>query len=116
MALLDRLHRFDSPKAEASNAAKKKERKSDKGDRSAETTEKEVLNRHQDLKFRVHNRLFDLLDLAKLTKLSEERIREDIAVATRRVPRGAGAARRGDAARGVGAGADRAAAPGPHDL
>jgi pilus assembly protein CpaF len=85
MALLDRLHRFDSPKAEAANAAKKKERKSDKGDRSLETTEKEVLNRHQDLKFRVHNRLFDLLDLAKLTKLSEERIREDIAVATRRV-------------------------------
>ena len=43
------------------------------------------LNAHQELKFRVHNRLFELLDLAKLQKVSEDRIREDIAVATRRV-------------------------------
>jgi pilus assembly protein CpaF len=42
-------------------------------------------NAHQELKFRVHNRLFELLDLAKLQKVSEERIREDISVATRRV-------------------------------
>jgi pilus assembly protein CpaF len=40
---------------------------------------------HQDLKFRVHNRLFELLDLAKLAKVSEDRIREDISVATCRI-------------------------------
>ena len=40
---------------------------------------------HQELKFLVHNRLFELLDLAKLSKVSEDRIREDISVATCRV-------------------------------
>jgi pilus assembly protein CpaF len=40
---------------------------------------------HQELKFRVHNRLFELLDLAKLAKVSEDRIREDISVATCRI-------------------------------
>jgi len=86
MALLDRLTRFDSPKAEAAKAKKSKEQAPKKGDRSAElASEKEIVSRRQELKFRVHNRLFDLLDLAKLTKLSDERIREDIAVATRRV-------------------------------
>jgi pilus assembly protein CpaF len=33
----------------------------------------------------VHNRLFELLDLSRVGKLSEERMREDVAVATRRV-------------------------------
>jgi pilus assembly protein CpaF len=39
---------------------------------------------HHELKSRVHNRLFDLIDLSRLGKVSEERVREDIAVATRR--------------------------------
>jgi pilus assembly protein CpaF len=85
MALLDRLHRFEAPKTEAAAKSGDKaptEKAAESGDGKIE---KDVTNRHQELKFQVHNRLFDLLDLAKLTKLSEERIRADIAVATRRV-------------------------------
>jgi pilus assembly protein CpaF len=40
---------------------------------------------YQDLKSQVHNRLFELLDLSRLGKVSEERVREDVAVATKRV-------------------------------
>jgi len=39
----------------------------------------------QDLKFRVHNELFEMLDLAKLADVSEERARQDVALATRRI-------------------------------
>ena len=69
MALLSRLQR---------DSARNHEETSEAGDQNRG-------NAHQELKFRVHNRLFELLDLAKLQKVSEERIREDIAVATRRV-------------------------------
>jgi pilus assembly protein CpaF len=96
MALLDRLHRFEAPKpdpaetggekASAEKAIESGERKSvERRIGESGKIEKDVTSRHQELKFQVHNRLFDLLDLAKLTKLSEERIRADIAVATRRV-------------------------------
>ena len=37
---------------------------------------------YQDLKSRVHNKLFDHLDLSQMNKMSEERVAEDIAVAT----------------------------------
>ena len=70
MALLSRL--------------KQNPRKAAEGDDAAPTGEIRGSS-NQELKFRVHNRLFELLDLAKLSKVSEERIREDIAVATRRV-------------------------------
>jgi pilus assembly protein CpaF len=40
---------------------------------------------YQELKSRVHNRLFELIDLVKLSQVSEERVREDIAIATRRI-------------------------------
>ena len=70
MALLDRLHRFDNTVADIA---------------ASPGPVQEVANQHQELKFRVHNQLFELLDLAKLTKLSDERIRDDIAVATRRI-------------------------------
>jgi pilus assembly protein CpaF len=40
---------------------------------------------YQELKSRVHNRLFELIDLMKLSQVSEERVREDIAIATRRI-------------------------------
>ena len=72
MALLSRLQRESRRKAEESIE-----------DKSA--LDQSRVNAHQELKFRVHNRLFELLDLAKLQKVSEDRIREDIAVATRRV-------------------------------
>jgi pilus assembly protein CpaF len=90
MALLDRLHRFEGPKPNPADKGGEKA-PAEKAIESGESKhgdakiEKDITNRHQELKFQVHNRLFDLLDLAKLTKLSEERIRADIAVATRRV-------------------------------
>ena len=40
---------------------------------------------YQELKSRVHNRLFENLDLAKLSKVSEERIRQDVSLATQRI-------------------------------
>jgi pilus assembly protein CpaF len=40
---------------------------------------------YQELKSRVHNRLFENLDLAKLSKVSEDRIRQDVALATQRI-------------------------------
>jgi pilus assembly protein CpaF len=39
----------------------------------------------QELKFRVHNALFDMLDLGKLSSVSEERASTDVAEATRRI-------------------------------
>jgi pilus assembly protein CpaF len=40
---------------------------------------------YQELKSRVHNRLFENLDLVRLSKVSEERIRQDVALATQRI-------------------------------
>ncbi len=40
---------------------------------------------YQDLKSRVHNKLFDHLDLSKMNDMSEERVAEDIALATKLV-------------------------------
>ena len=40
---------------------------------------------YQELKSRVHNQLFDLLDFSRLGKASEERVREDVSLATRRI-------------------------------
>ena len=39
----------------------------------------------QELKFRVHNALFDILDLGKLSTVSQERASKDVAAATRRI-------------------------------
>jgi len=75
MALLDRLRRDgpDAPKALEKTAARKTE--SEPGPESA----------YQELKSRVHNRLFELIDLSRLGKVSEERVRQDVALATRRI-------------------------------
>jgi len=40
---------------------------------------------YQELKSEVHNRLFEMLDLPRLAQVSEERVRTDVAVATRRI-------------------------------
>jgi pilus assembly protein CpaF len=40
---------------------------------------------HQELKSQVHNELFELLDLSRLGQVSEERVRQDVAQATRRI-------------------------------
>jgi pilus assembly protein CpaF len=40
---------------------------------------------YQELKSRVHNRLFEALDLARLSKVSEDRVRQDVSLATQRI-------------------------------
>jgi len=40
---------------------------------------------YQELKSRVHNRLFEILDLSRMSKVSEERVRQDVAIATARI-------------------------------
>jgi pilus assembly protein CpaF len=80
MALLDRLKRApssttppttpDDPKVVSTPPA------------AAEEAEPEHDARYQELKSRVHNRLFDVIDFARIATVSDERIREDIALAT----------------------------------
>ncbi|MBW2385503.1 MAG: hypothetical protein JRG92_17870, partial [Deltaproteobacteria bacterium] len=40
---------------------------------------------YQDIKSRVHNRLFDYIDFSKMAEVSEDRIAGDIATLTRRI-------------------------------
>jgi pilus assembly protein CpaF len=74
MALLDRLRREPETKA----LDKQSKRAPSGPDHGPETA-------YQELKSGVHNRLFELIDLSKLGKVSEERVRQDIALATRRI-------------------------------
>jgi pilus assembly protein CpaF len=68
-----------------------KRRKPERGTRrelrraEAELKEPAPDGAYQDLKSRVHNRLFELLDISRLSKVSEERVREDVSLATRRI-------------------------------
>jgi pilus assembly protein CpaF len=80
MALLDRLRRetpelAPQPAAKSPARAKARAEARDPGPEAA----------YQELKSQVHNKLFDLLDLSRLGKVSEDRVREDVAVATKRV-------------------------------
>ena len=78
MALLERL------KGQPARPAKLTEVKKKKGEpAAAEGPSPETV--YQELKSRVHNRLFDALDLARLSKVSEERVRQDVAIATQRI-------------------------------
>jgi pilus assembly protein CpaF len=75
MALIERLRREapaapDSPLHRESGSRKAQERP------EAD---------YQELKSRVHNRLFDILDLSRMSKVSEERVRQDVAIATARI-------------------------------
>jgi len=77
MALLDRLRRELPEKTKAlDKQARRAQRDDDRGGPEAA---------YQELKSGVHNRLFELIDLSKLSKVSEERVRQDIALATRRI-------------------------------
>ncbi|MEN8185046.1 MAG: hypothetical protein ABFS46_21195, partial [Myxococcota bacterium] len=83
MALLDRLRREgETPTPAGAELAKvapaPKPRAPEPRDPGPEAA-------YQDLKSQVHNRLFELLDLSRLGKVSEDRVREDVAVATKRV-------------------------------
>jgi len=76
MALLDRLRREVPEQSKA--LEKQQSRASREEDHGPEIA-------YQELKSRVHNRLFELIDLSRLGKVSEERVRQDIAIATRRI-------------------------------
>jgi pilus assembly protein CpaF len=75
MALLDRLRR-EAPETKAlDKQARRAPAEADHGPEVA----------YQELKSGVHNRLFELIDLSRLGKVSEDRVRQDIALATRRI-------------------------------
>jgi pilus assembly protein CpaF len=57
----------------------------DRAPSSGAASEAGGVSAYQELKSQVHNQLFELLDLSRIGKLSEERVREDVAVATRKV-------------------------------
>ena len=71
MALLDRLFR---PRPDLGGAATE-----------LYDSDAAVSAEYQELKSRVHNRLFDHLDLSKLSEVTEERVAGDIQVLTRRI-------------------------------
>jgi len=78
MALLERL------KGKPARAPKLTEgKKKPEGAGTAEGPSPEAA--YQELKSRVHNRLFEALDLSRLSKVSEDRIRQDVALATQRI-------------------------------
>jgi pilus assembly protein CpaF len=73
VALLDRLK---SSAPSSAPAAKKPV----SGKRTAQTSGRD--QQYQDLKSRVHNRLFDVVDFARISSVSEDRVCADIATAT----------------------------------
>jgi len=83
MALLERLSRKQptEPTPEEDSKAVKKSSDSDPRVSRAESGD----SARQELKFRVHNSLFDILDLGKLSSVSKERASQDVAAATRRI-------------------------------
>jgi pilus assembly protein CpaF len=75
VALLDRL-KGSSPSPAPAPAAKQ----SKSGKRASAPPARDAL--YQDLKSRVHNRLFEVIDFARMSTVSEERVCADIATAT----------------------------------
>ena len=75
MALLDRL-KGSSPSPDGAPPAKP----ATNGKRTSPVSGRDAL--YQDLKSRVHNRLFDVIDFARISTVSEERVCADIATAT----------------------------------
>jgi pilus assembly protein CpaF len=75
MALLDRLNRKEGRGPKISEAAPKAKAREGPSPEAA----------YQELKSRVHNRLFEILDLSRLSKVSEERVRQDVSLATQRI-------------------------------
>jgi pilus assembly protein CpaF len=74
VALLDRL-KGSSPSPAAAPAKQPKN-----GKRASSPPARDAL--YQDLKSRVHNRLFDVIDFGRMSTVSEERVCADIATAT----------------------------------
>ena len=76
MALLDRLKGSSPSPAAAAPPTKQ----STNGKRASAPPARDAL--YQDLKSRVHNRLFEVIDFARISTVSEERVCSDIATAT----------------------------------
>ncbi len=72
MALIERLRRDTAPAADSAREPSRKAATRPDAD-------------YQELKSRVHNRLFEILDLSRMSKVSEERLRQDVAIATARI-------------------------------
>jgi pilus assembly protein CpaF len=70
MALLDRIFGDDAQKSESGDSR---------------YTDSSYSAEYQELKSRVHNRLFDYIDFSKLAEVSEDRIAGDIATLARRI-------------------------------
>jgi pilus assembly protein CpaF len=90
MALIDRLKRAEegpifATKKPAQTGSENTPAKAQAKVKTPEPADPGPEAAYQDLKSQVHNRLFELLDLSRLGKVSEERVREDVAVATKRV-------------------------------
>ncbi len=75
MALIERLRRDTTPQADSPQQPRELSRK------AAPRPDVE----YQELKSRVHNRLFEILDISRMSKVSEERLRQDVALATARI-------------------------------
>ncbi len=78
MALIERLRRTQEVESSESGP-------SPAGEASAPRTRRPREVQYQELKSRVHNKLFDHLDLTRLGQVSEERMRGDVAELARRV-------------------------------
>jgi pilus assembly protein CpaF len=74
MALIERLRREPAAPADAPQARESSRKPPVRPDAE-----------YQELKSRVHNRLFEMLDLSRMSKVSEERVRQDVALATGRI-------------------------------
>jgi pilus assembly protein CpaF len=85
MALLDRL----SKKQAEESPPKKTEPTASAAPKNSPATaaprSDNAVSSRQELKFRVHSELFNILDLGKLSSVSRERASQDVAVATRRI-------------------------------
>jgi len=85
MALMDRLRREANPELERSEPTERMQTAGPSHlSELPERSESEV-DAHLELKFRVHNQLFEVLDLSKLSAISEEQAARDVAAATRRI-------------------------------
>jgi pilus assembly protein CpaF len=83
MALLDRLRRAESAPSPAGNAASLLAVQGTADERKGTAPGRD--HAYQDLKSRVHNELFERLDLSRIGKTSQERFADDVAQATRMI-------------------------------
>ena len=79
MALIERLRKQPAPPS----AGHEPPRRPSKNEEAPAPRPKQAV--YQELKSRVHNKLFDHMDLTRLNQVSESRVREDVAKLVRRI-------------------------------